>query len=100
MRTAWRAIHERLQVALGATDSEILEHVAARIHDGNDDACQELTSTSAAVIEMKAMASTPMRPASTSRTIETSRPAATGIVPAAQIQDADPRLVEQPQQRA
>ena len=37
------AIDEGLQVALGAGDGEILEHRAARVHDGDNDAGERLT---------------------------------------------------------
>ena len=48
-------------------------------------------STRAAAIERKAIASTPMRPAAKSRTIEMRRPAATGMVPRAQTHFAPPK---------
>ena len=42
VRRPWRAIDQRLQIPLGAGDREILEHVAARIHDGDHDRGQVL----------------------------------------------------------
>lgn len=38
----WRAIDKRLQIALGARHRIVLEHRAARIHDGDDDRGQRL----------------------------------------------------------
>ena len=37
------AIGQRFQVALGSAAGEVLQHVAARIHDRNDHACERLT---------------------------------------------------------
>ena len=40
MGNSWRAIDQGLQVAFGSGDREVLEHIAARIHDGDNDARQ------------------------------------------------------------
>ena len=42
MRVARRAIDQRVQITLGAGDREILEHIAAGIHERDDDAGQRL----------------------------------------------------------
>jgi hypothetical protein len=42
MRDAWRAIDQRVQIALGAADGEVFQHVAAGIHERNDRAGKRL----------------------------------------------------------
>ena len=49
-----RAIDQRFQVAFGAPDREILQHVAAGIHDGDDHAGQRFAERKAAAIERSA----------------------------------------------
>ena len=64
----------------------VLEHVAAGIHDRNDNGGQRSRRSKAALIDTSATASTPTRPAKSERVIEIAKATTTGSVASDQAQ--------------
>ena len=92
MRLARRAIDQRAQIVLGTGNGDILEHVAAGIHQRHHGAGERLTERQRRAHRHQRDRIDAERPASRSRTIETASPATTGVVASVQNEIGEIRL--------